>query len=384
MRVAVVAGPDPGHLFPAAALCLRLSAAGHAVRLYSGDRYAASLARDGVSLVRLPLLGAAPDDPDTDLGFRLHLRQARLAPAVADLLRADAPDLVVADVLTTVGGFAAELLGVPWVELVPHSLHLPSVALPPPNSGMAPGRGAVGRARDAVLRRLHARSVAVGRSQRAEARALLGLGGDDPGPAWRMVATMPALEYPRPDWPARTEIVGPLHWDPAEELLAPPTGTGPLVVVSPSTAASGRAGLLPTALAALRGMRLAATVLEPYAAMVPEGAVVGAGRQGALLERADVAVVGAGHGVVTKALGYGVPLVLVPGGGDQLDLARRVARLGAGVVVRRLDPARLAAAVRRVLGDPSYAAAARRVAGEAADCADVVTVCERALTGSAA
>src|SRR5207247_684445 len=77
---------------------------------------------------------------DTDVGFRLHGRAAAMAPALAELLAADRPRLVVADTLTVAGGFAAELIGVPWVELLPHPLYLPSVALPPPGSGLAPGR----------------------------------------------------------------------------------------------------------------------------------------------------------------------------------------------------------------------------------------------------
>ncbi len=36
MRVAVVAGPDPGHAFPAIALCLRFAAAGDQAVLLTG------------------------------------------------------------------------------------------------------------------------------------------------------------------------------------------------------------------------------------------------------------------------------------------------------------------------------------------------------------
>src|SRR6478735_8036333 len=101
MRVAVVAGPDPGHAFPALALCLEFLAAGDDATLLTGTEW---------------------------------LDTARIA-----------------------GVGAVELLGVPWVELSPHPLYRPSAGLPPVGSGLAPGTGLRGRLRDAVLRALSAR-----------------------------------------------------------------------------------------------------------------------------------------------------------------------------------------------------------------------------------
>jgi UDP:flavonoid glycosyltransferase YjiC (YdhE family) len=56
--------------------------------------------------------------------------------------------------------------------------------------------------------------------------------------------------------------------------------------------------------------------------------------------------------------------VVLPHGRDQADNAARVAARGAGLVVRRTaSPARIAAAVRRVLDDPRYRRAAQRLGG---------------------
>jgi UDP:flavonoid glycosyltransferase YjiC (YdhE family) len=403
VRVAVVAGADAGHAFPAAGFAFRLTDAGHLVRVFTGERWLAALARDGMPATRLPdaaPAGADGDDAAADWAERLHRRAARAAPALAELIAADRPDLVVADTLTAAGSLAAELLGLPWVELVPHPLAIASVALPPPGSGLAPGRTPVGRARDAVLRRLHARSVDLGRRQRAAARVTIGLPYDDPGPAYRLVATLPALEPRRPDWPPDTSVVGPLGWDPASSDLPLPPGPGPLIFVSPPTASSGRRGLVEAMLAALPALRaagkplpggdpgaplpsggpvrLAATVFEPYPGELPVGAAVGPGRQAAVLAHAAVVVGGGGHGLVSKALAAGVPMVLTPGGGDQRDLAARVRRLGAGLVVDGdPDPGRLAAAVRRVLADPGYAGSARAAAATVSQVDDPVRLCAR-------
>src|SRR5262249_50728420 len=146
----------------------------------------------------------------------------------------------------------------------PSLLHLPSRALPPPGTGLAPGRGPAGRARDRALRWFHARSLAEGDRQRAEVRADLGLPALAPGPACRMGATLPRLEDPPPGWPSCTHLVGPLRWDPADRDLTPPPGDQPLVFVAGSTSVNGRPGLLAAALAGLGGgdLRVAATVLS--------------------------------------------------------------------------------------------------------------------------
>jgi UDP:flavonoid glycosyltransferase YjiC (YdhE family) len=391
--VAVVAGPDPGHALPAVALCVRLREAGHAPVLFTGARWLDRVRAEGVDAVELPGVVAPDLDADTDPGYRLHGRAARMAPALAGLFDRDRPDVVVADTLTVAGGLAAELAGVPWLELLPHPLQVASVALPPPGTGLAPGRTFLGRGRDAVLRRLHARSVALGRRQRAEARASIGLPAGDPGPAHRLVATLWSLEPARPDWPAGTDVVGPLCWEPTQVSLDPPPGRGPLVLVSPSTAASGRLGVLPASLAAVQrlraaalpDLRLAGTVLggseHVGGGALPPWAVVGPARQAPLLAEAAVVVAGGGHGLLAKALSAGVPLVLVPGAGDQRDLSRRAARLGAAVVIERpLTPARLARAIGRVITEPGFRAAATAVAETPGPYADPVRLCETAAT----
>ncbi len=100
------------------------------------------------------LLGLDPEhgDDDLDSGAKIHERAARMAVLNVPVLRELAPELVVSDVITVCGGMAAELLGLPWVELTPHPLYLPSKGLPPLGSGLAPGVGMRGRLRDGTAR----------------------------------------------------------------------------------------------------------------------------------------------------------------------------------------------------------------------------------------
>jgi len=386
MRVAVVAGPDPGHSFPAIALCRRFSAVGDTPTLLTGTEWLETARAAGVDAVELAGLDPTSDDDDRDAGAKIHQRAARMAVLNLPQLRELAPDLVVSDVITACGGMSAELLGIPWIELNPHPLYLPSKGLPPLGSGLAPGTGIRGRLRDAAMRALTARSWRAGIRQRAEVRVGIGLPATDPGPLRRLIATLPALEVPRPDWPAEAVLVGPLHFEPTEQLLPIPPGAGPVVVVAPSTALTGTQGMAQTALDCLApgtglpvGARVVVSRLNGPDLTVPPWAVAGLGRQDELLAHADLAICGGGHGMVAKTLLAGVPLVVVPGGADQWEIANRVARQGSGRLVRPLTAEALVKAVDEVLTTPSYREAAQRAAASVTDVADPVWVCRDAL-----
>ncbi|MEB3051618.1 glycosyltransferase [Mycolicibacter sp. MYC123] len=389
MRVVVVAGPDPGHAFPAIALCRRFAEAGDTPTLLTGVGWLDTARAAGVDAAELLGLDPTPDDDDLDDGAKIHNRAARMAAQNLDRLRDLAPDLVVSDVITVCGGLAAELLGIAWVELSPHPLYLPSKGLPPIGSGLAPGTGVRGRLRDSVMRYLTARSVRTGLRQRARARAGIGLPGVDPGPLRRLIATLPALEVPRPDWPAEAVVVGPLHFEPTEHVLAVPPGPGPVVVVAPSTATTGAAGLAELALEHLvpgvglpAGARVAVSRIDGPELDLPPWAVAGLGRQDELLARADLVICGGGHGMVAKSLLAGLPLVVVPGGGDQWEIANRVVRQGSGRLIRPLNGPALAEAAGEVLSSPGYRDAARRAAAGADGVADPVRVCREALASA--
>jgi UDP:flavonoid glycosyltransferase YjiC (YdhE family) len=386
VRVAVVAGPDPGHAFPAIALCRRFLAAGDIPTLLTGPEWLDAARATGIDAVALGGLDPTAVDDDSDAGEKIHQRAARMAVVNVPRLREVVPDLVVSDVITACGGLAAELLGVPWIELSPSPLYRPSKGLPPVGSGLAPGVGLRGRLRDSVMRALTARSWRQGLRQRSAARVEIGLPAVDPGPLRRLIATLPALEVPRPDWPEEAVVVGPLHFEPTEAMLEVPPGSGPVVVVAPSTAMTGARGLTEIALEALRpgetlpdGARVVVSRLGGSDMPAPPWAVVGLGRQDELLAHADLVICGGGHGLVSKALLAGVPMVVVPGGGDQWEIANRLVRQGSAQLVRPLTSDSLVSAVSEVLSSPGYREAAKRAGASVADVADPVRVCHEAM-----
>jgi UDP:flavonoid glycosyltransferase YjiC (YdhE family) len=211
---------------------------------------------------------------------------------------------------------------------------------------------------------------------------------------------LPALEVPRPDWPAEAVVVGPLHFEPTARVLEVPHGTGPVVVVAPSTATTGTTGLAELALESLvpgktlpPGARVVVSRLggerrdgggaggSGVGVTVAPWAVVGLGRQDELLTHADLVVCGGGHGMVSKTLLAGVPMVVVPGGGDQWEIANRVARQGSGELIRPLTGDALRTAAGRVLASSRYRERARLAGGGITDVTDPVRVCHDALAG---
>lgn len=98
-------------------------------------------------------------------------------------------------------------------------------------------------------------------------------------------------------------------------------------------------------------------------------------QHGPVLERAAAVVCHGGMGTVQKAVAAAVPVVAVPFGRDQPEVARRVVEAGAGVALplKRLEPGRLQEAVRtaRARGAEAALASARlRAAGGAQRFAD--------------
>ncbi|MFF2551568.1 glycosyltransferase [Nocardia sp. NPDC058058] len=382
MRVAVVAGPDPGHAFPAIALCLRMLAAGDDPVLFTSPRWFDAALAAGIGVRRLKGLAPRAEDDDADAGARIHQRAAHISTEILPDLSAMLPELVVSDVLTAGGGMAAERLGLPWVELSPHPLYLPSKGLPPIGSGLTPGEGMRGRARDSVLRTLTARDIRRGEAQRGLARVSIGLPEQDPGPAARLIATLPALEVPRPDWPENAHLVGPLLWEPTDHILELPPGDEPLIMVAPSTAHTGVADMVETVLEGLRGagVRVAVSTLDTPPTDLPAWATAGLGRQDELLRHASVVIGGGGHGLLAKSLLAGVPVVTVPGGGDQWELANRVVRQGSSILIRPLTPESVRDAVKQILDDPAYTTAARSAAAGISVVSDAVQICHDAAT----
>lgn len=402
MTTSILAYVDavPGRLYPLVATMLELTERGHRVAVRCGiddvDRLR-SLGLDARPL-RRELERFEPNDWQArtrfgalssglaQFGKRAPLQLEDIEQAIAD----ESPDALFVDEGAWGAAVAAERSRLPWAFSIVSPIPLPSRDVPPFGLGLAPRHDALGRLRDAVARRL-----TLGTLERIIAshvnplRRKLGLQAVETIEDVYLAATVviaytaEPFEYPRSDWPAKVVLVGPGSWEPPAE----PPGwldqlAQPLVVVTCSTlfqndrrlaeaACDGLAGtsydvVVTTADVDPSGLRTAPNIrVERFLPHTP------------LVERAACVVCHAGMGVTQKALARGVPVVAVPFGRDQPEVARRVEVAGAGVRLpaRKLTPSRLRDAVRRAVALRAGAervAAAFAAAGGAPAAADVL------------
>jgi UDP:flavonoid glycosyltransferase YjiC (YdhE family) len=299
----------------------------------------------------------------------------------AELRRAPA-DLLVADFMLYGALAAAEAARVPAVALA-HTVPLrPMAGVPPYGPGWAPAAGPLGRLRDALgraaLERIHRR---VGLPAVNGARAALGLAplrsafGQLDRAARVLVLAGAAFDFPAAPGgaPANLRHVGAPIDDAGAPPWAPPWAAEddrrPLVVVGLSTLAQGQEDLMRRCVAAVGSLEVRALVtlgpsLDP-AGFGARPANVRLERfvpHSAVLPHAAAMVSQCGLGTVSKALNHGVPLVCVPLVGDQPANAARVAARGAGLRLPADASAEsIAAAIGRVLAEPSFRANAARL-----------------------
>jgi MGT family glycosyltransferase len=86
-----------------------------------------------------------------------------------------------------------------------------------------------------------------------------------------------------------------------------------------------------------------------------------------ILPHTALAITHGGHGTVLGALSYGVPLICMPMGRDQGDVAARVVWHGVGIKIsKKATPQAFQSAIVRVLNDSSYRDKAKTIASDIA------------------
>jgi MGT family glycosyltransferase len=290
-------------------------------------------------------------------------------------------DAVLAEAAVAGALIGAEASGLPTAVLMPNIYLRPTKGLPLFGTGWSPGRGPLGRARDALTAAAMKRLWASGLPALNAARA--GYRLPPIGDLYELldhcarvlVLTSPSFDFPAPALTPNVRYVGPQlddpHWAAGHDWR--PSGNGPIVLVAMSSTYQAQADVLRRVADALgrlpvRAVLTTGPAISPADVPAPRNVrVLRAAPHSAVLREASAVITHAGHGSVLKALAAGVPLVCMPLGRDQKDNTVRVLRLGAGVRVnKRQGPDGIAAAVHRVLEQPSYGQAARRFAANLA------------------
>ncbi len=148
-----------------------------------------------------------------------------------------------------------------------------------------------------------------------------------------------------------------------------PAGEEPLVLVGFTTAYQAHEDALRRTAAALSEMPVRAIIttgptVEPAEIEAgPNVQVLRSAPHREVLEQAQLAITHGGHGTTIKALAAGVPVLCMPMGADQADVATRLEVSGAGVRIRSGSrPAAIRRAAARILAEPRFKDAAQQMA----------------------
>jgi UDP:flavonoid glycosyltransferase YjiC (YdhE family) len=400
-RFLFASAPADGHVGPLLPLARELLERGHDVAWMTGVRYRERVEATGARWYPLSpeqdhdLIGATLDERYPGRAatkglarFKFDMRNifiARVPGQLADLERtvADvAPDVLVVE--PAYAGAATALhdrLGLPWATVGITALTMPSVDAAPFGLGLAPMRGPLGRLRNGVLHRLI--DVTLFRAIDRDYRAMCAQIGVTPvagglfattlSPYLYLHPSVPGFEYPRSDLPAQVRFIGPsLPAAPAAGTELPdwweamPADERPVVLVTQGTVATDPGELLLPTLAALADepVQVIAVTGGPDPADLPAPPANARIERyvpfGALMPHVDAFVTNGGYGGLHFALAHGVPIVVAGATEEKPELVARVRWSGVGVGMRtqQARPAKVRAAVRRVLGDPAIRARA--------------------------
>jgi UDP:flavonoid glycosyltransferase YjiC (YdhE family) len=399
MHALLVAFGVAGDVHPFISLAMALRAAGHRVTLASDEPYrplAASSGLDFLSLGAAPQVISARTKRDLTHHMRASIAYMRdivipRLPAMHATLDAFAaehrPDVIACHHTAFCVPWIASRRSIPWAMAAVAPCSWTSIDRPNVYPGMPD--------RDRMPRLISRVGVSVGSWATARAidpsvnavRRTLGLpparralfdemfsGGANLG-LWS-----PHFRPPAADDKPRSHIVG-FPWfdaaaddawrEPVERFLA--SGPPPVLITLGTSVPHAVTPFLAAAASACHALGARSLLLAGRPEFIPPSLPSSAlalpyAPFSQILPRCTASVHHGGLGTLSRSLRAGVPMVCVPHLHDQFDNAARSRRLGASLTVdrRHADPRQLAAAIRRVLNEPTFREAARRLSASLA------------------
>ena len=366
MRVLCSSPGLVGHIHPLVPLAAALQRRGHEVRWATGPDGCERVRRAGIDPVRAglsqterwarfrqgyPELDDLPPQERPEFMFGKLFGAVSTPPALADLLpiaRSWRPDLVVNDAAELAAPIAAAAIG------VPHVTHAFGPLLP-----------------EVRVRRAAEEVAPLWRAEDLQPRPYAGVYDH-----LYLDIYPPSLQPPGGEHVGARQLVRPIAFadgtdDAVRTDITDRTGR-PLVYLTFGTFFNDGEAFH----AAVAGIRDAGVGL--VVTVGPEGDPTAFGPQPSrvvieryiphteLLPACDVVASHAGSGTVLATLALGIPQLCLPQAADQFLNAAAVARAGAGIAIppQEVTPARVGAAVQRLLTDDAFRVHARRLADE--------------------
>jgi UDP:flavonoid glycosyltransferase YjiC (YdhE family) len=404
MRILCASMPFDGHFLPVTGIAHHLRINGHDVRFYTGPSYAERLA--GLDVAHLPFRRATEVNGENVAEHFPEIEKLKGPRRIAfDLekiffgnTRAHFEDIreihqrfpfeaLVADGAFYAAYLVAKKLDVPVYGVGPGPTPAPtSPTAPPPFFGQTPATNTFARLKHRALRAMVESTTKPGMRAFNELLASEGLPRYERSvfdlpwdAAARFFQTgVPEMDFPREDWPANHQFVGP---------LLPPRTTGrgglafaeklrqfeSIVVISQGTVDNrDPEKLIVPALTALVGtehLAIACTGRRhtdalrdrfPHDNVLVEDWV----DFDTLLPHADLFICNGGYGSIMQALIAEVPILSAGKLEAKNDINARLAYRGLGLDLKTERPKarKISVSIERVLGDPSFKANVARVA----------------------
>ncbi len=377
----IAAWGGPGHLGPALTAAQQLRRRGHNVRFIARADARAAVEAAGFGFApwrRPPCFSPIAQDGDFLRNAYDHLLFGPAAARAADT-RDEIAQAPTDALLTDTGLFgcalAAEAAGIPCAFLSPTISLRPLPGVPPLHSALPATRT---RAQIDAANDRFAASMNEWLPMLNEARATQDLGPVDhvlelfDRTARFLIAMSPAFDFPSNDLPANVRYIGPLldssDWSQPWTAAWPQGSAGARALVSFSTTNQNQADALQRVVNAVSaaGMVGVATVgpaLEGVRLHAPNNVtLLPSAPHDAVMRDVSLVVTHGGHGTVSRALWHGLPLLVMPMGRDQYDIASRVRAHGAGLTLPPdASETEIATALSRLITEPQFAVAARRL-----------------------
>jgi rhamnosyltransferase subunit B len=397
-RIVLTTFGSLGDLHPYIALALGLQARGHEAVLATSGYY-----RRKIEALGIGFRAVRPDAPDFDADPALMRRimdlrkgpecvvHELIMPVVRQsyedtLAAAQGADLLVSHVLTFSTRLVAEKRGIPWASTLLQPFGFLSVYDPPvlPLATFLTKLRFLGPIFHRSLFSLGKWRVRSWVEPWHRLRAELGLPATSDNPLFEgqhspsLVLAMfsKLLAAKQPDWPRQAVITGfPFHdrdgeaGMPSELHRFLDAGPPPLVITLGSSAVMDAGPFYEHSAAAAKRLGRRAVLLVGKEtcnrpASLPDGVVAfDYAPFSELFPRAAAVVHQGGIGTTAQAMRSGRPVLVIPYAFDQPDNAERATRLGIARTIsrRRYSPARAAAELGHLLGNPAYSERASEV-----------------------
>jgi UDP:flavonoid glycosyltransferase YjiC (YdhE family) len=395
-RFLFVMGEGGGNVPPQLGLARKLVSRGHEVRVLTEPAVEADVRTTGASYVSFTKAPHRSDrsresdfvrdfEAKTPIGTLAAFRNRVIfgpARGVAEDTMAEIdrwqPHVVAPDWIRTGAAVASEAAGIPTALLVHGNNFLPEPGKAPPGFGFLPATSVLGRGRDWFFGRIFLRLFNKGLPALNEARRSCGLPPLDnvlkhfTRPARFLCLYSEAFDLPANEHPANLRYVGPVLEEPAwSEPWSSPWPSDdrrPLVVISMSTTFMAQERAMRRCIEAVsampvRGLVTVGPALDPATfPSVQNVLVVQSAPHDEVFPRADAIITHAGMGTVNRALANGLPLLCMPMGRDQHDIAARVRWHGAGLqVASSASLKKIRASLDRLVSERSFREAAGRL-----------------------